>query len=313
METKLFFISIGLLIYTVILRRFVLREKLNKYAGIALHVVFCCLVGIVAGLIFATLTNKTEMSLTFAFACAVVGAALGFLQAFGKDVSVMQSKVLKVDLDWADTSWSAVLLASLLMFFVIQAFKIPSGSMRQTLLEGDHLFVNKFIYGFHIPFSGGRTILPLKKINHRDIIVFRCPQEALSAEEQNKGIKKDFIKRAIGLPGDIIEIKDKALYVNGEKSDEPYANYMDNYVQPKVRLFDKQEEYQLSWEKGKFVTMPIRDNFGPVKVPEGYYMVMGDNRDMSFDSRFWGPLPSKLIKGRAWVVYWPPKRIKIIK
>ncbi len=185
--------------------------------------------------------------------------------------------------------------------------------MRQTLIEGDHLFVNKFVYGIHVPFSGGKRVLPLRNIHHEDIIVFACPQAALSKKEQKKGIKKDFIKRAIGLPGDTVEIKDKAVYVNEKKLDGPYVNFGEKYVQPKVKLFDTHKEYQLSWEQGKFVNMPIRDNFGPVTVPEGHYLVLGDNRDRSFDSRFWGPLPSKRIKGKALLLYWPIGRIKIIK
>ena len=112
---------------------------------------------------------------------------------------------------------------------------------------------------------------------------------------------------------DTVEIKDKVVYVNGKKLNESYVNFEEKYIQPRVKLFDVQEEYQLSWEQGKFVNMPVRDNFGPVTIPEGHYLVLGDNRDRSFDSRFWGPLPSKLIKGKALLLYWPIGRIKIIK
>lgn len=223
------------------------------------------------------------------------------------------SKIYTTILDWVETIWSAVLLASVIMYFVIQAFKIPSGSMRMTLLEGDHLFVNKFIYGFRIPFSGGKKILPLRKVHRKDIIIFDCPPQALSPQEREKGVKKDFIKRAIGLPGDVIEIKNKKVFVNGVELDEPYVNFEIDYVQPKIEIFNSQEEYQKSWELGRFVNLPVRDYFGPVKVPEKHYFVLGDNRDRSFDSRFWGPLHEKYLKGQALIIYWPITRVRIIK
>ncbi|MDI6642235.1 MAG: signal peptidase I [Elusimicrobiota bacterium] len=226
---------------------------------------------------------------------------------------VQNSKVFTTILDWIETIWSAVLLASVIMYFVIQAFKIPSGSMRMTLLEGDHLFVNKFIYGIRIPFTGGKKILPLRKVHRGDIVIFDCPPQALSPEEREKGIKKDFIKRAIGLPGDVVRIKNKKVYVNDEEIIEPYLNFESDYVQPEIKLFNSQEEYQKSWELGRFVNLAVRDNFGPVKVPEKHYIVLGDNRDKSFDSRFWGPLHEKYLKGQALVTYWPITRIKIIK
>mgnify|MGYP000566115684 CR=1 FL=1 len=231
-----------------------------------------------------------------------------------KKPEVKNSKVFIIILDWVDTIWSAVLLASVIMYFIIQAFKIPSGSMRMTLLEGDHLFVNKFIYGFRIPFTDGKKILPLRKVRRKDIVIFSCPPQALSPEERERGVKKDFVKRAIGLPGDIVEIKNKKVYINNLPfDDEPYINFEIDYIQPKINLFNSQEEYQKSWELGRFVNLPVRDNFGPVKVPEKHYFVLGDNRDKSFDSRFWGPLHEKYLKGQALIIYWPITRIKIIK
>lgn len=218
-------------------------------------------------------------------------------------------------LDWVDTLFSAVILAALIMNFVVQAFKIPSGSMRPTLIEGDHLFVNKFIYGFRIPFTEIR-ILPLQKVKRGEIIIFSCPPQALSPLEKEKKIKKDFIKRCIGLPGDIAEIKDKKVYINGELVNEPYAFYEQEIIFPAPHYLLNPENYQKSWEEGKFAQMvggTVRDNFGPVKVPSEHYLVLGDNRDSSFDSRFWGPLADKYLKGRALFLYWPIKRIKIIK
>ncbi|OGS20899.1 MAG: signal peptidase I [Elusimicrobia bacterium RIFOXYA2_FULL_39_19] len=231
-----------------------------------------------------------------------------------KNEKLVNSKVYLFILEWVDTIWSAVLFASVIMFFIIQAFQIPSGSMHNTLFEGDRLFANKFIYGIHIPFVEGKKILPFRKVRRGDVVIFKCPQAALSAEEKAKGVTKDFVKRAIGLAGDTIEIKNKKVFLNGQPIAEPYVVFeVPGYMQPKVKMFNSQADYQKSWEQGSFVSMPIQDNFGPVKVPEGCYFVMGDNRDRSFDSRFWGPMPHKNLKGQALVKFWPLTRIGLIK
>lgn len=209
--------------------------------------------------------------------------------------------------EWSDTGVSAVALAFLIMAFLLQAFKIPSGSMQPTLQIGDHLFVNKFIYGTQVPFTLKR-LWDLKPVRRFDVTVFLCPPKALSEEERNAGVKKDFIKRAVGIPGDVIEIKDKVLFINGKPSGDPYGKFFHQTVYPRMDLWKTREEYQKSWEAGEFASLPaetVRDNFGPVTVPEGGYFVLGDNRDGSFDSRFWGPLPHAYLKGRAWLVYWP--------
>ena len=226
-------------------------------------------------------------------------------------------------IEWSDTGVSAVFLAFLIMAFALQAFKIPSGSMKPTLQIGDHLFVNKFIYGPQIPFTR-KKVFKFKAVKRFDVIVFLCPPKGLSDEDREAGVKKDFIKRCVGLPGDEIEIRNKVLFVNGEKADDPYGSFMHPVVYPRAKLFKTQAEYQPAWESGDlahFETQWVRDNFGPVKVPQGCYFAMGDNRDGSFDSRFWGPLPEEYVKGRAWLVYWPLKvwplssvnRFKIIR
>lgn len=252
-----------------------------------------------------------------------VGVGLAILSVFMRwlrpkiEGNEKYEKVYKEVLEWVDTLLSAVVLAALIMNFVVQAFKIPSGSMRPTLIEGDHLFVNKFIYGFRIPFTDTR-VLPFTKVKRGQIVVFIAPAQALASWEREKGITKDFIKRCIGLPGDIIEIKNKKVFVNGKESVEPYAHYFETDVHQAPKLYSSMDEYQKAWEMGSFVqeklfTGTVRDNFGPIKVPPSCYFVMGDNRDGSLDSRFWGPLPDKFLKGTALVLYWPLNRIKIIK
>ncbi|MEA3506152.1 MAG: signal peptidase I [Elusimicrobiota bacterium] len=183
----------------------------------------------------------------------------------------------------------AVVMALFIMSFIIQAFKIPSGSMEDTLLIGDHLFVNKFIYGLRMPYNKEKRVLTFKKPKRRDIVVFEYPLDT----------SKDYIKRCIGLPGETIEIKDKQVYINGEKLDEPYVYHNDPNTYP----------------NGPYLPTNLkkRDNFGPVIIPRGEYFMMGDNRDFSSDSRVWGPLPHKYIKGEALVVYWPPSRMGLIK
>jgi len=153
----------------------------------------------------------------------------------------------------------------------------------------------------------------LSDVNRGDIVVFQCPPEALTFSEREKEIKRDYIKRCVAVAGDEVEIRDKILFVNGIRVDEPYATFDDFSVFQKLNLFNSMEEYQRAWEKGEFTSLPfVRDNFGPVTVPKGHYMMMGDNRDFSFDSRFWGPLSDKYVKGKALFLYWPIKHWRVI-
>jgi signal peptidase I len=232
---------------------------------------------------------------------------------------IKAGKMKKVYLEiyeWIETGWSSVLLAAFLMYFFIQAFKIPSGSMRNTLLEGDHLFVNKFVYGFHIPLADGRRFGSLKAVSRGDIIVFKCPPEALTLAEREERVDKDFIKRCIAIGGDVVEIKNKTVFVNGNELKEDYTTFADPTVYQAPRMFPTSEQYQRAWESGTFANLSsdaVRDNFGPVIVPAGHYFCMGDNRDRSFDSRFWGPMPDKFLKGRALFLYWPLTRMRVVK
>ncbi|MBI3292679.1 MAG: signal peptidase I [Elusimicrobia bacterium] len=246
----------------------------------------------------------------------VAGGLLGIWQGWRRSRRPEdRHRTLLADVEWIDTSSSAVLLAAFIMYFVVQAFQIPSGSMRETLREGDHLFVNKFIYGIRIPWTYKR-VWQFRPIERGQVIVFLCPPPALSPLERARHLKKDFIKRAIGLPGDRIEIRMKQVWINGQPLREPYVHFRDPRAAPREPLSDSPEAYQRIWEEGRLVEragLSVRDNFGPVTVPPGCYFVMGDNRDGSFDSRFWGPLSERYLKGKAWVLYWPLTRVKIIR
>jgi len=313
MEAKLFWISMSCGAYALILRQFLKKEeRLDKWAPVALiHGLFWLLVGVVAGSLISSYWERPEWT------WRLMGGlgALGFIGGFGwramrnKSADVSWG-LLREDLEWADTGFSAILLAAFIMYFFVQAFKIPSGSMRNTLLEGDHLFVNKFIYGTRIPLTE-KKIWRFKKVQRGDVVVFRFPTE----DKKSPHYGKDFIKRAIGLPGDTLEIRRKQVFINGQPLAENYVNFATDYTNPPTRLFPEPGALQKHWESGNLHLMAgedVRDNFGPVAVPEGHYLVMGDNRDQSFDSRFWGPLSDKYMKGRAWFVYLPLKRMKVI-
>ncbi len=170
----------------------------------------------------------------------------------------------------------AVILALFIRAFVVQAFKIPSGSMKNTLLIGDYILVNKFIYGVKIPFTD-ITVIPVKKPRRGDIVVFKFPKDP----------SKDFIKRVIAVGGDTITIRDKRVYVNGELQKEDYAVYTDSRILPSSGVYGT-----------------TRDNLAAVKVPEGKLFVMGDNRDESNDSRFWRFADVSAVKGKAFIIYW---------
>lgn len=274
-------------------------------------------IAVISWKFFASIEQPMETKILFVFSTFVFGA-FAFRWIRKKTQDSQLARWNEEAIEWSDTGVSAVLLAFIIMAFVLQAFKIPSGSMQPTLLIGDHLFVNKFVYGTQIPFTLAKA-WHLKKVKRFDVVVFLCPPSALSEEERKKAIKKDFIKRAIGLPGDTVEIRNKVVYINGERLQDSHAYFVDSSTYyPKPHLWESDQEYQRSWERGEFASpyLPIgsvRDNFGPVKVPENHFLVLGDNRDCSFDSRFWGPLPEKYLKGKAWLVYWPLKRFQKIR
>ncbi|MBD3366662.1 MAG: signal peptidase I [Candidatus Eisenbacteria bacterium] len=173
--------------------------------------------------------------------------------------------------DFVETVVTAVLLALVLRAFVVQTFRIPSGSMEDTLLVGDFLIVNKFIYGIKIPFTDTR--LPgIREPERGDIIVFEYP------DPDPRSRKENYVKRCIGLPGDVIELKNNVLYINGERVEEDYVK-----LKPPT---------------------PRWADYGPIKVPEDSYFMLGDNRNWSADSRDWGYMDESLIQGKAVLIYW---------
>ncbi|MDP2905560.1 MAG: signal peptidase I [Candidatus Omnitrophota bacterium] len=181
--------------------------------------------------------------------------------------------------EWLEAALVALVLAGFIRTFVVQAFKIPSGSMRTTLLEGDLILVNKFIYGAKVPFTDLR--LPKARgLNRGDVVVFIYPEDRT----------KDFIKRLVAFPGETVEIKNGTIYINNKPLLDPVFNQKFYY-----------NRGDLAQEGSK------------ITVPAGDYFVLGDNSASSKDSRYWGFVPGRNILGKAMIIYWPPQRIRIIK
>ncbi len=166
----------------------------------------------------------------------------------------------------------AVLLALVIRANVVQPFKIPSGSMIPTLLIGDHIFVNKFIYGIRMPFTN-KVIVPVKRPARGDIVVFKYPVDT----------SKDFIKRVIAVEGDVVEMRDRKIFINGKQMPDTHGTFTEPRSGP---------------------PQARRDSFGPIPVPRGKFFMMGDNRDGSLDSRYWGFVDFNAILGRAFIIYW---------
>ena len=181
--------------------------------------------------------------------------------------------------EYSEVVLIAVVLALYARTFLVQAFVVPTPSMEETVLVGDHVVVNKFIYAPHTPGFWTR-LLPYRDVRRGDVFVFKFPEDP----------RRDFIKRAIALPGDVIEIQDKRVAVNGTRVDEPRVIHTDSRVWPDdPRLADSRRR---------------RDQAASSRMPSQSYFAMGDNRDSSYDSRFWGPVPHGNLKGRALFVYW---------
>jgi signal peptidase I len=183
---------------------------------------------------------------------------------------------------WREYLEALIIAAVFLLFtntFVVQTFYIPSGSMEDTLLIGDHLFVNRFIFG-PTPTALEKSLTPGRPIHRGDIVIFRSPEDP----------RLDLVKRCVAVGGDTVQVINSQLYINGKAvHDASYAVHKNPdlgnglFVDPRMRF---------------------RDNYGPYSVPAGHYFCMGDNRDNSYDSRFWGTVPAHLVKGRALFIYW---------
>jgi signal peptidase I len=188
-----------------------------------------------------------------------------------KEVEKIRSK--SVVREYTEAIVIAILLALVIRAFVVQAFKIPSGSMKPTLLIGDHILVNKFIYGIRLPIWN-TELFHFGDPKRGDIVVFRYPVDP----------SKDFIKRVIGTPGDTIRVQDKKVFVNDQSLEEPYAVHSDSRILP--------------------ASVSPRDNMSLITVPPNSLFVMGDNRDESYDSRFWKFVDMSDLRGKAFIIYW---------
>jgi len=230
--------------------------------------------------------------------------------------------------------WAPVVIAVLLIrSFLVEAFMVPTGSMEDTILIGDFMLVNKFIYGVKLPFTR-RVVLPVANPQRGDIVVFRFPvdpDEPTDPTNPHRYVRlfpkwlpllplywdtqshffswyvpRNFIKRCVAVAGDTVELRNKQLYINGKRPFEPYVVHKTSYLLPGLDPIPS--DFQKRWENRRFYQHPdssryVRDNFGPVVIPAGHIMVLGDNRDNSEDSRFWGPLELSYIKGKPLVLY----------
>lgn len=187
------------------------------------------------------------------------------MNSVGKNKSVVR--------EYVEAIVVAVLLALFVRTFIVQAFKIPSGSMLPTLQIGDHLLVSKFSYGVRVPVIG-TSLISRQGPAHGDVVVFRFPRDR----------SLDYIKRVVAIGGDSIEVRDKQVFLNGQQVENPHAHFTSRDI--------------MSSAAGP------RDNFGPVTVPDGKIFVMGDNRDNSYDSRFWGFVDLQDVLGKALIIYW---------
>ena len=195
--------------------------------------------------------------------------------------------------EWTKIFQMSVLLFLLIRTFLVEAFKIPSGSMENTLQVGDFLLVNKLVYGAEVPFTHKR--LPrLREPRDGDVIVFEWPEDPT----------KNFVKRLVGVPGDTLEMRDATLIRNGAALAERYVEHTEPDMDPAPEDFRWQRDYLVKTAAAASGYHPSRNNWGPLIVPKGNYFVLGDNRDNSLDSRYWGFVPDSLLKGRPFVIYY---------
>jgi signal peptidase I len=195
--------------------------------------------------------------------------------------------------EWVKVVTVSVSLFLVIKTFVMEAFKIPSGSMEGTLLVGDFLLVNKVVYGAEVPLTGGKRLPAIRQPGRGDVIVFAWPKDTT----------KNFVKRLVGLPGDTLSMRDAILFRNGKAVPEPYVHHSDPETDPVWEEFRWQNDYLVKTADAAMAYHPSRNNWGPLVVPYGSYFVLGDNRDNSLDSRYWGFVSESLLRGRPEVVY----------
>jgi signal peptidase I len=197
--------------------------------------------------------------------------------------------------EWAKSFLIAIVVFLLVRAFLVEAFKIPSGSMESTLLVGDFLLVNKLVYGAEVPFTGKR--LPaLREPREGDVVVFQWPSDP----------SKNFVKRLVGVPGDTLAMQNGQLIRNGVAVREAYVRHTEPGVDPppEAEQFRWQRDHLVRTAEASIGYHPSRNNWGPIVVPNGNYFMLGDNRDNSLDSRYWGFVPDSLIRGRPLLVYY---------
>lgn len=204
------------------------------------------------------------------------------------------ARVGRALLEWAKSVSLAVLLFLVLRAFLVEAFKIPSGSMEGTLLVGDFLLVNKLVYGAEVPFTGGKRLPAIRQPKNGDILVFLWPEDPT----------KNLVKRLVGVPGDTVAMEKGVLIRNGVRQVENYARHLEPNFDPSGDDFYWQRGFLVPQARAAAAYHPSRNNWGPIIVPQRHYFVLGDNRDNSLDSRYWGFVPDSLVRGRPIFVYY---------
>lgn len=205
------------------------------------------------------------------------------------------SYLLSAGIDFLRSAALVVVMFLVVRSFVVEAFRIPTSSMEGTLLAGDFLLVNKAAYGADLP-GIGISLPALTEPSRGEVIVFRPPHEP----------EKHYVKRLVGLPGDTLHMSDKHLFINGDELEEPYARYLDEAGDAIHPSMGWQEEFLVDAKRGY---RPSRDNWGPLVVPADHFFVLGDNRDNSEDSRYWGFVSRDSLEGKPWVVYYSTETV----